>query len=75
MWSGSMAATLRLREDVRGDDLGRLALKARDRDLSHRVFAGDEAIVDACCKASNALFAEAGRIKSIATRAWAAKGQ
>ena len=43
--------------------------------LSNRVFDGYEAIVDACCKAWNALLAEAGRIKPIATRAWAAIGQ
>jgi hypothetical protein len=34
------------------------------------VFDGYEAIVEACCKAWNALLAEAGRIASIATRTW-----
>ena len=40
--------------------------------LSNRVFEGYQAIVDACCKAWNALLAETGRITSIATRTWAA---
>lgn len=40
--------------------------------LANRVFEGYEAIVDACCKAWNALLAESGRITSIATRTWAA---
>ena len=43
--------------------------------LSNRVFEGYDAIVDACCKAWNALLAEAGRITAIATRTWAAIGQ
>jgi len=34
-----------------------------------------EAIVDACCKAWNALLGEARRITSIATRTWATIGQ
>jgi transposase len=39
--------------------------------LSNRVFDSYEAIVDACCDAWNALIAEPGRIRSIATRPWA----
>jgi hypothetical protein len=39
------------------------------------VFDGYEAIVDACCKAWNALLGEARRITSIATRTWATIGQ
>ncbi|CAL8978464.1 hypothetical protein RHODGE_RHODGE_04543 [Rhodoplanes serenus] len=40
--------------------------------LSNRVFDTYDDIVDACCDAWNALAAEPGRIRSIATRAWAA---
>lgn len=40
--------------------------------LPNRVFEGYQAIVDASCKAWNALLAETGRITSIATRTWAA---
>jgi hypothetical protein len=36
--------------------------------LSNRVFDGYQAIVEACCKAWNALLAQVGRIASIATR-------
>jgi hypothetical protein len=36
--------------------------------LSNRLFDGDEAIVEICCKAWNALLNEVGRIASIATR-------
>ena len=43
----------------------------RQNKLSNRVFDSYEAIVDACCEAWNALTAEPGRIKSIATRTWA----
>jgi transposase len=43
----------------------------RQNKLSNRVFNSYEAIVDACCDAWNALIAEPGRIKSIATRSWA----
>src|SRR5512147_2568392 len=42
----------------------------RQTDPSNRVFDGYEAIVEACCKAWNALLGEAGRIASIATRTW-----
>ena len=45
------------------------------RCYSKPVFDGDEAIVDACCKAWNALLGEARRITSIATRTWATIGQ
>ena len=43
----------------------------RQNQLSNRVFDNYDAIVDACCDAWNALTAEAGRIRSIATRPWA----
>jgi transposase len=43
----------------------------RQNRLSNIVFENYEAIVDACCTAWNALAAEKGRIKSIATRSWA----
>lgn len=43
--------------------------------LSNRVFASYDAIVEAGCEAWNKLLAEAGRIKSIATRSWAVTGQ
>jgi transposase len=39
--------------------------------LSNRVFASYEAIVDACCKAWNALMAMPERIRSITERSWA----
>jgi len=44
----------------------------RQNQLSNRVFANYDAIVEACCDAWQKLSAEAGRIKSIATRPWAA---
>ena len=43
--------------------------------LSNRVFANDEDICDACCKACNNLMAEVGRIASIGRRRWAKIGQ
>jgi transposase len=43
----------------------------RQNRLSNRVFESYDAIVDACCDAWNALTAEPGRIRSIATRTWA----
>ena len=43
----------------------------RQNQLSNRVFASYNAIVDACCDAWNALAAKPGRIQSIATRPWA----
>ena len=42
----------------------------RQNQLSHRVFADYDAIVEACCTAWNALMAMSDRIRSIATRAW-----
>ncbi len=44
----------------------------RQNQLSNRVFESYEAILDACCEAWNALIADKGRIKSIASRPWAA---
>jgi len=43
----------------------------RQNQLSNRIFNSYDVIVDACCDAWNALTAEPGRIRSIATRAWA----
>jgi transposase len=43
----------------------------RGNDLSNRVYASYEAIVDACCVAWNKLIAAPERIRSIATREWA----
>ena len=43
--------------------------------LSNRVFATGTGIVDAACEAWNALLAESGRIKSIATRRWVTECQ
>lgn len=43
--------------------------------LSNQVFENYQAIVDACCLAWNNLIKEKGRIKSIATRNWAVRGQ
>jgi len=43
----------------------------RQNDLSNRIYATYEAIVDACCVARNKLIAAPDRIGSIATRAWA----
>ena len=43
----------------------------RQNQLSHRVFADYDAIVEACCTAWNALMALPDRVRSIATRAWA----
>ena len=42
----------------------------RQNQLSNRVFADYDAIVEACCTAWNALMALPDRIRSIATRAW-----
>jgi hypothetical protein len=43
----------------------------RQNRLSNRVFESYDAIVNACSDAWNALTAEPGRIRSIATRPWA----
>lgn len=42
----------------------------RQNQLSNRVFASYDAIVEACCTAWNALMAMPDRIRSIATRTW-----
>jgi DDE superfamily endonuclease len=42
----------------------------RERYLSHRVLADYEAIVDAACKAWNALTAEPGRLRSLTSVPW-----
>jgi transposase len=46
----------------------------RQTKLSNRIFDGYEAIVTAACDAWNSLIADPDRIKSIATRKWAAIG-
>jgi transposase len=43
----------------------RVWLYLRERDLSHRLLANYDAVVDACCEAWNALAAETGRIQSL----------
>jgi transposase len=43
----------------------RVWLYVRERFLSHRLLANYDAVVDACCRAWNALTAETGRIKSL----------
>ncbi len=45
----------------------RVWLYLRERFLSHRVFEDAEGIIDACCQAWNALLAETGRVRSLAT--------
>jgi hypothetical protein len=42
----------------------------RDRYLSGRLFAGEQAILDACCAAWNSLIAEAGHIRSLTDFEW-----
>jgi transposase len=42
----------------------------RQNQLSNRVFANYDAVIEACCIAWNALMAIPDRIRSIATRAW-----
>ncbi|UHC14710.1 transposase [Methylobacterium currus] len=44
----------------------RIWLSLRERFLSARVFHDDEAILDACCTAWNALTAEPERVRSLA---------
>lgn len=46
----------------------------RQNHLANRIFENYDAIVDACCKAWNALCHEAGRIRSIASRDWLSIG-
>ena len=43
----------------------RVWLHLRERYLSHRLLADYEAVVDACCRAWNALTAQPGRIRSL----------
>ena len=45
----------------------------RQNHLANRVFDTYDAIVEACCHAWNSLTAQPDRIKSIATREWAAQ--
>jgi putative transposase len=51
----------------------RIGLSLRERYLSHRLLADYEAVVDACCRAWNALTAEPGRIKSLCAYPYLAK--
>lgn len=44
----------------------RIWLYLRERYLSHRLLADEETVVEACCRAWNALTAETGRIRSFA---------
>jgi transposase len=43
----------------------RIWLYLRERYLSHRLLADEDAVVEACCRAWNALTAETGRIQSL----------
>jgi transposase len=43
----------------------RIWLYLRERYLSHRLLANEDAFVEACCRAWNALTAETGRIPSL----------
>ncbi len=51
----------------------RVWLYLRERYLSHRLLADYDAVVDACCRAWNALTAETGRIKSLCDYTYLAK--
>jgi len=51
----------------------RIWLYLRERFLSLRFFPDTEAIVEACCRAWNALTAEPGRIRSLCAFPWIAK--
>nr|CAA9290428.1 D-alanyl-D-alanine carboxypeptidase [uncultured Armatimonadetes bacterium] len=51
----------------------RVWLYLRERYLSHRLLADYDAVVDACCRAWNALTAEAGRIQSLCAYPYLAK--
>ncbi len=51
----------------------RVWLFLRERFLSFRVLDDQEAVIDACCDASNALAAETGRIKSLSSYPWITK--
>ena len=51
----------------------RIWLYLRERYLSHRLLADYEAVVDVCCRAWNALTAEAGRIQSLCAYPYLAK--
>ncbi len=42
----------------------------RDRHLSHRVLDGYDAVVDAACRAWNAICAEPGRLRSLTSFPW-----
>ena len=49
----------------------RVWLYLRERFLSHRLWPSHDAILDACCAASNALLDDAGRIRSLCSLDWA----
>ena len=51
----------------------RVWLFLRERFLSLRVLDDQEAVVDACCDAWNALAAEIGRLKSLSSYPWITK--
>jgi hypothetical protein len=53
----------------------RVWLYLKERFLSHRVFPGIDAIIDACCDAWNALLGEAGRVRSLAGLPWTLRGK
>ena len=49
----------------------RIWLYLKERYLSHAVFPGPAAIIEACCDAWNKLIAETGRICTLAASSWA----
>ncbi len=51
----------------------RVWLFLRERFLSFRVLDDQEAVIDACCDAWNALAAETGRLKSLSSYPWITK--
>jgi transposase len=51
----------------------RLWLYLKDSYLTHRVFADNAEIIDACCDAWNALLAETGRVRSLCSYPWLKK--
>jgi transposase len=51
----------------------RIWLYLRERYLSYRLLADEEAVVEACCRAWNALTAETGRIRSLCAYPYLAK--
>lgn len=51
----------------------RVWLHLRDRFFSNAIFPDVPAVIDACCKAWNALLNDKGRIRSLCSLPWAEK--